>query len=375
MDQTGIEIREGKSGGSIRIKFHFRGVECRETLKLKPTKANLIYAERLRGEILNAIERGAFKYQDFFPESPKAAVFGYTVSKKTVGELMAAYLSVADRTLEHSTARGYRKVYAAHLCKLDEIRIRDLSPQALREWLLTLDCSAKRIRNILTPLRHVTQQAVVDGLIDIDPFNYIVLRKIVHKDKFKSDYAPDPFSGEEIESILNACPPAERRLFTTAFYTGMRTGELIALDASDVLMGKGLISVNKAIAEGVAKDQPKTLAGVRQVTILSPVRAILADRPVSGKLFRRADGSPWPDDKQVRLAWTRVLKRAGVKIRNPYQTRHTFASMMLSRGEDPMWVSHNMGHKDLQTTLRIYARWIPQPKGYQPKNDWSIKTV
>lgn len=373
MDTTGIEIRRGKTRDSIRIKFSFRGVVCRETIKLDPTPANLKYAARLRGEIINAIERNAFRYEDYFPGSPRAGLFGATRSRKTVGDLMADYLDVADKTLEHSTAKGYRKAHAAHLCYFDSRPVREIAPQELRAWLVGLDISAKRIRNILTPLRHVMQQAVVDGLIDADPFRFIVLRKILSRDQFKSDYAPDPFDESEIGKILDACSPTERPLFTTAFYTGMRTGELIALETTDVFLPRGVIVVNKAVAEGKAKDSTKTMAGMREVTILPPVRETLANRPAAGTLFRRADGTAWPSDKEVRRAWVRVLKRAGVRERNQYQTRHTFASLMLSRGENPMWLSRNLGHKDLQTTLRLYARWIPKEGGYQPLNDWSIK--
>ncbi|MGB7596783.1 MAG: site-specific integrase, partial [Gallionella sp.] len=42
-----------------------------------------------------------------------------------------------------------------------------------------------------------------------------------------------------------------------------------------------------------------------------------------------------------------------------YQTRHTYASMLLSAGEDPMWVSHQMGHSDWGMIRKTYGRWIP----------------
>ncbi|WP_231990347.1 hypothetical protein [Nitrosomonas ureae] len=49
-----------------------------------------------------------------------------------------------------------------------------------------------------------------------------------------------------------------------------------------------------------------------------------------------------------------------MKYRTPYQTRHTFASMMLSSGEHYMWVAHQMGHKDWGMIIKVYGRWIPQ---------------
>lgn len=45
--------------------------------------------------------------------------------------------------------------------------------------------------------------------------------------------------------------------------------------------------------------------------------------------------------------------------RNPYQTRHTYASMMLSAGEHPMWAAKQMGHSSWVMIARVYGRWIP----------------
>ena len=58
--RTGIRAA---SASSILIYFTYRGVQCRERLKLPPTNANLNYAANLRGEILNKIALGTFDYQ------------------------------------------------------------------------------------------------------------------------------------------------------------------------------------------------------------------------------------------------------------------------------------------------------------------------
>lgn len=46
--------------------------------------------------------------------------------------------------------------------------------------------------------------------------------------------------------------------------------------------------------------------------------------------------------------------------RNPYQTQHTYASMMLSAGENPLWVAQQMGHKDWGMIRKRYGGWIPE---------------
>jgi integrase len=71
-------------------------------------------------------------------------------------------------------------------------------------------------------------------------------------------------------------------------------------------------------------------------------------------------GERWTGDQAIRKTlWSPALKRAGIRYRNPYQTRHTYASMMLMAGEHVMWVAKQMGHTDWAFTARTYSRWIP----------------
>lgn len=58
--------------------------------------------------------------------------------------------------------------------------------------------------------------------------------------------------------------------------------------------------------------------------------------------------------------WIPILEKAGIKYRKPYQTRHTYASMMLSAGEPLTWVASQMGHASVVTTAKRYVRWIPE---------------
>lgn len=71
-------------------------------------------------------------------------------------------------------------------------------------------------------------------------------------------------------------------------------------------------------------------------------------------------GQRWTGDQQIRDAWIRILKAAGVHYRWPYQARHTCASMMVSAGEPPMWAAKQMGHRDWTMIAKIYAKWMPE---------------
>ena len=69
---------------------------------------------------------------------------------------------------------------------------------------------------------------------------------------------------------------------------------------------------------------------------------------------------PWSTTNKIRAQWKQALKKAGVRYRVPYQTRHTYASTMLAVGEDLTYIAKQMGHADSSTTLKYYARFIQQ---------------
>lgn len=56
--------------------------------------------------------------------------------------------------------------------------------------------------------------------------------------------------------------------------------------------------------------------------------------------------------------WKPALTKAKIQYRYPYQCRHTYASMMLSSGANPLWVAKQMGHADWGMIRKVYGRWI-----------------
>ena len=377
----GISVRELDSSKCIRIDFTYRGVRCRETLKIEPTKANIKYAERLRGEILNAISLGTFNYQDYFPNSQRSKMFGYSVVKSTVGELLKEYMEIAEKTLEPSTFNGYRKACEAHLYPaFGNIPIKDLSSMIIRNYVTKLELTLKTIRNILTPLRNTLDQALNDGMITSNPLDRLVLSKLVDKKTRSSNWEVDPFNQEEIKAILSEAKDQSRNLFQFAFYSGLRTSELIALEWGDIDWLNGIVRVSRAVVLKKEKGT-KTKSGQRDVLLLPPALEALQNQ----KKFTYLEGArvfynprtntAWETDGQIRkTCWTHILKKAGVRYRNPYQTRHTYASMMLSADENSLWVAKQMGHKDTEMIIKNYGRWIPDTSaiaGYTTVNDWS----
>jgi len=381
----GVTIREHKSVKSLQIEFTYRGVRCRESLRLEPTTANIRYAEGLRSEIQRKIVSESFKYQDYFPDSPRAALFGHVVRRTTLGDLLKAQLTgyehaAANGHISPSTLNGYRKIINGHLLpQFAATEVRLLAPSTVREWVSSLGVTAKTARNVLSVLRSVLDDAVNDELISQNPLDKIALKKLLTMTAKKSEYTVDPFDNLEIEAIVATATGQARNLFQFAFWSGLRTSELIGLEWGDIDWIHGTVRVQRAVVVKTEKGT-KTSAGTRDVMMLPLARAALQAQKehtflAGARVFHNPrTGTEWETDAQIRkTCWTPVLKKAGVRYRNPYQTRHSYASRLLSAGENPWWVSKQMGHVDVEMVFRHYGKWIPNTDTgqYRPVNDWN----
>lgn len=360
----GVDSRSSKS---IEIYFIYKGEKCRETLRLEPTPGNLRKAFMFRMEIIQAIERGEFDYINTFPNSKR----GERLAKipdpndRSVRTLLREWLERRSKTLKKSTLRGYREIIEQQLIpNLGHYHLKELRRKHVRDWVSSLEASNKRIANLISPLRAALQEAVQDDLLDRNPLEGWRYRK----QEPPKPSTVDPFTPEEQVAILDELEGQGRNLIQFAFWTGLRTSELIALNWSDIDFVRETISVNKAVTkDSVEPESTKTRAGTREVALLKPAADALRNQWVytgeaADRIFHNPKtNQPWSGDRQIRRGlWSPALKRAGVRYRYPYQTRHTYASMMLSAGEPLAWVSHQMGHSTVLMTTQAYARWVPR---------------
>lgn len=359
MGRTSPGVRRG-SESTIEIDFRYRGVRCRERIDLPPTPRNLAVAERLRGAILLEIASGTFDYATRFPDSPTARRLT-SAPKQFVGvsEALDNWLARKTPELEHSSLVNYRRAvertlkpaFGRHL-------LRELTRDHVADWIASQTTTAKRINNVLSPLRQMLEEA-------LGAASPMAALKVKRRRAVDRPDEIDPFTPDELKLIVGAAAGQVRNLIQFAAWTGLRTSELIALQWADVDIDARTVRVRAAFTYGQRKST-KTAAGDRTVTLLAPAAAALRDQQEHTRLkgaavFENpATLSAWTSDKQIReWNWRPILKRAGVRYRYPYQLRHTYASTMLSAGENLFWVSRQMGHTDPSMTARKYTRFIP----------------
>ena len=154
-----------------------------------------------------------------------------------------------------------------------------------------------------------------------------------------------------------------RAFFALGFFTGMRTGELIGLKWEDVDFEENIIKVRRSRRQGV-ETLPKTVNSIRDVEIIDVLLAHIKThrelcRAEQVYMFETYKGEPFNTTDKISVwYWKPLLESLGIPYRNLYQMRHTFASMMISNGEDILCVSNMLGHKDSSMTLEKYARYV-----------------
>jgi integrase len=371
---TGVTI---VSDSSYEIAFVFKGARCRERIKAKPSPANTRKLEQFRAAILHAIDKGEFNYAETFPHSKHIAQFAEKPGDVlTVERYFDQWLTRKHAEIKASTYKGYYGIVNRFVIpKFGKMALADLKRAAIRDWLATIDekkgqrVTNKRLSNIQSCMRSALGDAVADEIIDANPLAGYTYSRIERPVAGEPDDEVDPFTPDEQAAILSKMRAAERNLTQFFLWTGLRTSEAIELNWSDIDFIGGYVRVRRALtreAKGVA-ELPKTSAGRRDVKLLEPARAaLLAQKELTfmaeldGAVFiNPTSRERFTGSHQFWKIWQTALKRAGVRYRRPYQTRHTYASMMLSAGEHPMWVAKQLGHADWTMIARVYGRWMP----------------
>lgn len=358
MGRDGSGVKRA-SASSIEITFVFEGKRCRERLAIAPTLSGLKKAALFRAAVLHSIENGDFDYAVTFPNSKNIQKFGkVAVDGDTVAQFLVKFLESQEDKLKSSTYFDYsntiKNIYAKSV--IAQISVKDLTKGDMRRFCESIAAGNKRVANVLSVLRSALAQAVEDEYLEVNLLKGWRYRK---KEKVKENDDVDVFTVEEQGRVIEHMLHEDRPWFIFAFWTGLRTSEMIGLEWRDADFGSGEIRVVRAQTYRSKKaETPKSAASRRAVKILSPAMAAL----VAQKEHSFADGGRIWKIKNARVAyykWVTACAKSGVRYRKPYQTRHTYASRMLTAGENPMWVAEQMGHEDWGLIRKVYGKFIP----------------
>jgi integrase len=184
----------------------------------------------------------------------------------------------------------------------------------------------------------------------------------------------------EAAKLIEHLPLEDRALWATAFYAGLRRGELQALRCEDIDLAKNLLHVEKGWDQEEGEIEPKSEAAQRTIPLLAILRDFLDEqllrtgRTGTDRVFGRvADQVFYPStiDGRAKRTWKahNLAEREAAEAegRPPvlltrltlHECRHTFASLLIDTGANAKAIQQVMGHSKIQTTFDVYGHLLP----------------
>lgn len=152
----------------------------------------------------------------------------------------------------------------------------------------------------------------------------------------------------------------------TCLFTGIRIGELCALNCDNIDLEMGVIHIRATMQrlpnqDGGEKktkitiDKPKSECSIRDIPINKKLLEVLRRFYRPGAFLLTGDKEKFVEPKTMENRFKSILKKCGLKPVGVHSTRHTFASRCIERGMDPKTLSEILGHANVVTTLNTYV--------------------
>jgi len=171
----------------------------------------------------------------------------------------------------------------------------------------------------------------------------------------------NPLEAHEVEQLLEkaqALPIEVRTLILVGVRTGLRIGELLALEWSDVNLDTRTLEVTKSY-DYHNKVVKSTKTGATRTVRLTPqvVEGLRKLRDVANHRFLFCDENTGYFRYKRVANWLKAVSPQTITL---HDLRHTYATLRIAKGDNIVDVSKQLGHSSIETTLRTYTHWIPQ---------------
>jgi len=287
--------------------------------------------------------------------------------------------------IKESSYIVYESAFRLHtLPELGRLRLDQIDRERMEDFIAVLmekDLAKDYIRVILGSLRVLINDSIEKGIITNNPVKG--LSKLYRQAPVRHGEI-EPLTEEESLLFLKTTlewEPEHYPMFLTSLHTGLRSGEVIAMQWPDIEWSGKFIEVRRQVVRTKVTTL-KTKNGRRRVDLSDDLLETLAalKRKRQEEALKRGSNEisewVWANEKGQRIdinnvkvkSFKRVLRKAGLRDIRYHDLRHTYASQLLAQGEPVTYVSQQLGHANPQITLKVYARWIPNKSQRQAVN-------
>lgn len=311
------------------------------------------------------------------------------------------WIKKMEGTLKPSTYEDYEKrIYGKIIPYFEpkKLRLTDLKPSVVTEYMLHLKTSGrsdgngglsrKSVNNIKVVLSSALEDAVKDRLIKDNPVERCKMPS------FEADIKKElyVYNVQEVKKLLDYAKDTQSHIYTflvLVLFTGMRKGELMALQWSDIDFDNNMLLVNKNRTGTKSKTTgqittPKSESSNRRIPLHPIIVDVLKEEKARQDRFKRLMGKsfkgesfvildsklkPYSNLSAINRVLERLIKGAGLPHTTVHGLRHAVATLLDDMGTNIRDISVLLGHSSVYTTEKIYINRIRKAK------EESIQTI
>ncbi len=289
----------------------------------------------------------------------------------TFSDAAEKWFETRETNCKPSTIENYRYLLDNHVLpafgpmRLDEITRGDI--EEFVSGKKRAGMAPRSIRLMLAAMRPVFKRAIKDGILTANPAS-----EPAELIKTGGKREVEIYTSPEVRHILAAAEkhlPRFYPLLFTAFRTGMRQGELVALEWAAIDWRGKFLEVRRNCWKGTFGTTKSGKA--RKVDMSDQLAAVLtehrktlaaaalkAGKPMPELVFPSTAGTP-RGASHIRRDFHAVLKKAGMRRIRFHDARHTYASLLIANRESLAYIKEQMGHSSIQITVDIYGHLVP----------------
>lgn len=275
--------------------------------------------------------------------------------------------------IKESTYSNYSNIISNHIIpELGNIKLSNLNNKLIQEYLINkyktgrLDgnggLSYKTIRDIIAVVKSSLKYAIKEEMINNINLDF-TYPKIGNKDKI---YIMPKKDQERLITYIKQNKDTRSLGILLALYSGIRIGELCALQWKDIDFKNNILHINKTLQRIYIKDNkesvskiiitnPKTHNAERDIPLNKGFAHILKKYQTESNNYILSNCDKWIEPRTYRRYFKKCLDKAKIGQINFHGLRHTFATNCIKLGVDYKTVSELLGHANVNITLNLYV--------------------
>lgn len=358
-----------RGNGSYQLSYHIgydsKGKRIRryKTVKAK----NPSEAKRKLAAFVTEIERG-----EYVPPS-----------NNKFGSFVEVWKKYANKKLAPKTLEMYTYLLDARMLPaFSHLDLEDITHVFINDYMNSLEneeLSTSTIQKHHNLLNNIFKLAIKNDLLKHNPMDKV--------ERITVTYKPgDVYNEDEFKQVIRLLNKEDNKqqalIIKLALFTGMRKGEILALQWQDVDFKANTIHINHSLsytkANGYQLKEPKTKGSKREIGVSLNVMKELKKHIYKKKTDRMEANELWEGGKYRFVFssdlgkplhqnvpsrwWSRFLKRTGFKKIRFHDLRHTFATRLINKGGNINKISKYLGHNSITTSMDIYGHLIKEDR-------------